>query len=193
MMCNRNQWINRYYYDLTDSAGIYAEEGDFSPFYAIKNNFTFKDFITNAGGYIKADANIPTEVDTLFQDYIWPRFYDAVIGFVDMNPDATDEEIEAAQKLDQKSIIGRIWSWMNSSAEKYVYLIRTYAAQESKLMDTVKSGSQMLFNDTPQAGGNFTTDNYVSTATKTSSETELKTPMARLKEIRDDKENLYQA
>ena len=89
--------------------------------------------------------------------------------------------------------IAKIIGWMNESRKRYEVLINAYTTQETKLMDKLSSTAQTLFNDTPQSGGSFTTDNYVTNATQVTTSTDTTTPMARLKEISDNLENLYKS
>ena len=58
-------------------------------------------------------------------------------------------------------------------------------------MKQLGSKSTTLFNDTPQIGGDVTVDGYISNATTVNTTADVGTPMARLKEIRDNLENLY--
>ena len=58
-------------------------------------------------------------------------------------------------------------------------------------MNKISASSKTLFNDTPQNGGDFTTDNHTTNATQVTSESDVGTPIARLKEIRDNLESLY--
>lgn len=80
---------------------------------------------------------------------------------------------------------------------KYVRLIKLYEAKEAELMNRLESETESLskFNDTPQEEGDYSTDAHTTTATKatTKTATDYETPMKRLKEIRDNLEDLYNA
>lgn len=58
-------------------------------------------------------------------------------------------------------------------------------------MKQLGSKSTTLFNDTPQIGGDVTADSYISSATTVSTTADVGTPMARIKEISDNLEDLY--
>lgn len=80
---------------------------------------------------------------------------------------------------------------------KYSRLIKFYEAKEAELMNRLESATESLnkFNDTPQEEGDYSTDAHTTTATKatTKTATDYETPMKRLKEIRDNLEDLYNA
>ena len=59
-------------------------------------------------------------------------------------------------------------------------------------MDSLTASTKTRFNDTPQAGGDFTADGYTTNATLSETHQDAATPMARLKEINDGLRNLYQ-
>lgn len=58
-------------------------------------------------------------------------------------------------------------------------------------METINSESLVLYNDTPQAAGDWTADPYTTNATKTSSKQEVATPIERLNEIDRKLKSLY--
>ena len=88
-------------------------------------------------------------------------------------------------------IAGAIYAWINESSRKYKKLIQLYEGIEEKLMSKLQSTSSTLFNDTPQAGGDFTADPYITIATKVATESDAATPIARLKEVQKNITNFY--
>lgn len=58
-------------------------------------------------------------------------------------------------------------------------------------MDRLGSTATTLFNDTPQSGGDVTTSSYITNATTATTTADVGTPMARLKEIQDNLDNVY--
>ena len=126
-----------------------------------------------------------TEADTCFRFYIWPRFYQEAIIYVDS--DETEDFLEKFCRLK----VGQILAWWQSSSEKYSLLIQNLEANKNKLLDDVKSSSTSRFNDTPQNSGDFSDDNHTSTVTKTENSSNVGTMMARLNEIEDNIKQLY--
>lgn len=120
-----------------------------------------------------------------FQLYIWPRFYQEAIIYVD-----SDDSESFVEKF-CRTKVGQIYAWWQSSTEKYSLLIRNLIANKSKLLDDVKSASISRFNDTPQNSGDFSDDQHTSTVTKTENSSNVATMMARLNEIEDNIKQLY--
>ena len=125
------------------------------------------------------------ESQTCFKNYIWPRFYQEVVVYVD-----SDESESFVEKF-CRTKVGQIMSWWTSSIEKYSLLIQNLTANKNKLLDDVKSASVSRFNDTPQNSGDFSDDNHTSTVTRTENSSNVGTMMARLNEIEDNIKQLY--
>ena len=126
-----------------------------------------------------------TESAKCFHDYIWPRFYQEAIIYVD-----SDESEDFVKKF-ARTKVGQIMSWWMSSTEKYSLLIQNLEANKSKLLDDVKSSSVARFNDTPQNSGDFSDDQHTSNITTTTSSSNVGTMMQRLNEIEDNIKQLY--
>ena len=120
-----------------------------------------------------------------FKEYIWPRFYQEAIIYVD-----SDESEDFVKKF-ARTKVGQIYAWWQSSTEKYSLLIRNLTANKAKLLDDVKSSSTSRFNDTPQNSGDFSDDQHTSTVTKTENSSNVGTMMQRLNEIEDNIKQLY--
>lgn len=136
----------------------------------------------------------------LLQDYLWPEFWAARILYVDSpKHEITFEDIQDTWNIKR----GHIIRWLNESTERYSILIESLNQIKNKLMaqvqstTTTDSDNLSLFNDTPQDGGNFESDNYVTNASKntnsssTTIATDAATPIARLKEVQDKLNSLY--
>ena len=125
------------------------------------------------------------ESTNCFRSYIWPRFYQEAIIYVD-----SDENEDFFEKF-CKTKIGQIYAWWISSSEKYNLLIQNLEANKNKLLDDVKSSSTSRFNDTPQNSGDFSDDQHTSNITTTENSSNVGTMMARLNEIEDNIKQLY--
>ena len=125
------------------------------------------------------------EAYTCFANYIWPRFYQEAIIYVD-----SDEDEDFVKKF-ARTKVGQIFAWWKSSMDKYVILIQNLEANKTKLLDDVKSSSTSRFNDTPQNSGDFSDDAHTSTVTKTENSSNVGTMMTRLNEIEDNIKQLY--
>lgn len=179
--------INRYYYSLADLTG------HDSP---VASPLTTFDYMLREIAPLWAGGVTLAAEQKMFQDYLWPEFYDAPVFYYDVEcnpwlhedgdePDL-DDVIEAAYPL-----LGRFHRWYQESKERYIYLITQLESIKSNLLDRVGSESITLFNDTPQSGGNFVSDPYTTNATKSTVESDVTTPIARLKEVQDLLRNYY--
>lgn len=136
---------------------------------------------------------------TLLKDYIWPEYWNATICYVDTNEEVVSSTIVQAAD----PVLGHIYRWLNESNETYSILIENLNQIKYKLMaqvqstTTTDSDNLSLFNDTPQNGGDFESDDYVTNASKntnsssTTIATDAATPIARLKEVQDKLNSLY--
>ena len=179
----------RFYFTLSDNDPLTKY-----PYYMNTSNKTFKDWFTAWGYEFPANFSFNQRVDKLFKDFIWPRFYNEVFFYVDVEHDPWNEPAEPdsnEQAPEKYKKLGCIYSWLVESQERYSTLIELYEGQSDQLMKQLGSKSTTLFNDTPQSGGDVTVDGYVSNATTVNTTADVGTPMARLKEIRDNLEVLY--
>lgn len=183
--------MERTYYTLDDirkEVGI--SPNDKGP-YTIANSSaaSLSSFIMNC--FYKLRFSLPptltetTETRTCFNNYIWPRFYQEAIIYVD-----SDKNEDFLEKFCLTKA-GQIMSWWQSSSEKYVMLIQNLSKNKAKLLDDVKSSSVARFNDTPQNSGDFSDDQHTSTVTKTENSSNVGTMMQRLNEIEDNIKQLY--
>ena len=183
--------MERTYYTLDDirkEVGI--SPNDKGP-YTIANSSvaSLSSFFLNC--FYKLGFSLPptltetTEARTCFNDYIWPRFYQEAIIYVD-----SDESENFLEKFCYTKA-GQIISWWTSSTEKYSMLIQNLNNNKAKLLDDVKSSSVARFNDTPQNSGDFSDDQHTSNITTTENSSNVGTMMQRLKEIEDNIKQLY--
>lgn len=157
--------------------GPYAMTQDFSGF--------LKACLSKVGFVEPQGVAETSETVTCFKQYIWPRFYQEAIIYVD-----SDESEDFVEKF-CRTKAGQIMAWWTASSEKYKLLIQNLNANKAKLLDDVKSASISRFNDTPQNSGDFSDDAHTSTVTKTENSSNVSTMMARLNEIEDNIKQLY--
>ena len=181
--------ITRFYFSMSDN-DIQSKH----PYNAKTLNQTFKSWFTSWKYQFPNNFSFKPEVDSLFQDYIWPRFYNQAFFYFDVEHDPWIEPEEpkfvdyVAASSDK---LGCIYAWLIESQERYGKLIELYQAEENKWLEKLGSESTTLFNDTPQSGGSVTTSDYVTNATTVNTTADVGTPMARVKEVRDNLESLY--
>ena len=181
-------YYERTYYTLDDIrkelGESYSGEG---PYTMIGRTFSkfLNDCIKKAGLSPRSNLTETTESNMCFIDYIWPRFYQEAIVYVD------SDESESFVKKFARTKVGQIMAWWISSSEKYSLLIQNLEANKTKLLDDVKSASISRFNDTPQNSGDFSDDQHTSTVTKTENSANVGTMIERLNEIEDNIKQLY--
>ena len=181
--------MERTYYTLDDirkklDGYIYAN-GPYSMALLDKTISAFLIACLRKSSFATFDFTETNESKTCFQNYIWPRFYQEAIIYVD-----SYESEDFIEKF-ARTKAGQIMSWWTSSSEKYSMLIQNLNNNKSKLLDDVKSSSIARFNDTPQNSGDFSDDNHTSNITKTESSSNVGTMMQRLNEIEDNIKQLY--
>ena len=180
----------RTYYTLDDirkavgGSYLFTGEGPYSM--STKTFSAFLNDCLNKINFSLFDSFTETaESQVCFHDYIWPRFYNEAVIYVD-----SDEDEDLVQKF-SRTKVGQIMAWWQSSSEKYSMLIQNLNNNKAKLLDDVKSSSTSRFNDTPQNSGDFSDDAHTSTVTKTENSSNVGTMMARLNEIEDNIKQLY--
>ena len=181
-------YYERTYYTLDDIRKEIPQFSSTSGPYAMStttmSNFFY--YCMNLAGLTQYDKfNDTNEGKICFEEYIWPRFYQEAIVYVDF-----DENEDFVKKFAETKI-SKIFAWWISSTDKYSLLIQNLEANKTKLLDDVKSASVSRFNDTPQNSGDFSDDQHTSTITKTENSTNVGTMMARLNEIEDNIKQLY--
>ena len=182
--------MERTYYTLDDirkEVGLYLNNaGPYTMYASYSNLTTFMNECLEKAGLTTIPVTTEiTESENCFREYIWPRFYQEAIIYVDL-----DESENFLEKF-CRTKVGQIMSWWQSATEKYSMLIQNLTANKSKLLDDVKSSSVARFNDTPQNSGDFSDDNHTSNITKTESSSNVGTMMQRLNEIEDNIKQLY--
>ena len=149
----------------------------------------FSDVIKNCGWTVPStdwNNSFSTYIDTCWQKYIWPKFYDKHVCYTDDTSIADDDSEKVFANF-----IGAIIAWMSSSDEKYSLLIKNLEDNKTKLLGTIKSSSEQRFNDTPQNGGDWSADNHTTNYKKNTSETDGGTLLSRLNEVEDNIKELY--
>lgn len=183
--------MERTYYTLDDIrktlGGTYTGEGPqiMNAIYNTSFSKFLNDCLMKVGFVTRSNLSDKDEANTCFRDYIWPRFYQEAIIYVD-----SDEDEDFVEKF-CRTKAGQIMSWWMSSSEKYSLLIKNLNNNKTKLLDDVKSSSIARFNDTPQNSGDFSDDQHTSNITKTENSSNVGTMMQRLNEIEDNIKQLY--
>lgn len=155
---------------------------------------TFTEFLSTVSGATITNMNESTELNTLWQQYLWFRFNDAYTVYVDVehSPYVFPEEPDLTTLTTAiQQWCAKVVAWVNETSIRYIPLIQGYEEIKGKLLDTINSESTVLFNDTPQSAGNWATDPYTTNATKTSSKQDITTPIERLREIDEKLMSLY--
>lgn len=123
--------------------------------------------------------------------YLFPKYWDCYL--LPYGKEDTEEEKERVYHR----FFDKFMNLLIASFYKYAPMIKLYKDKEASLLDRVKSESKTIsrFNDTPQEGGDFADENHTTNATtaRNLTESDYETPMARLAEIREKFENLYNA
>lgn len=180
--------MERTYYTLDEirkELGSPYDSGE-GPYSLINESFNgFINGCLKKVGYNTVSFNDTQESYECFRKYLWPRFYQEAIIYVD-----SDEDEDFIKKF-CRTKVGQIMAWWISSTEKYSMLIQNLTNNKQKLLDDVKSTSISRFNDTPQNSGDFSDDQHTSTVTKTENSSNVGTMMARLNEIEDNIKQLY--
>ena len=128
---------------------------------------------------------------TFLVRYLFPKYWDAF-----MLPYGNEDTQEEKTRV-YHVFFNKFMQLMIATFHKYVPIIKLYEDKQSSLLDRVESVSEGVsrFNDTPQDGGDFSDDAHTTNISKSESSTssDFETPMKRLREIRDEFENLYNA
>ena len=150
----------------------------------INQNQNIDDLLTQYGIVITGEYN------SLTLENLWKRIYnkhhnDVII--INRENNLNEEEI--------KSFLYAFTSRFENSYDKYSVLLGFYDAKKQHLMDKLNSTIEFnsKYNDTPQDVGNMNSDPYTTNTTRTKSTTESdsNTLMARLNEIQNSYRNLY--
>ena len=185
---------NRNYYTLYDCLkDAYSTDlTNTGPFALTGGNKTTRnliytlDRIATAAGYTSLTNATYASNDylwTVWKDYIFPRFWNSYVCWSD------DEDSTASKAFAEE--IGKIYSWIISSTDKYSQVIENFENNKAKLLDEIKTYSVDRFNDTPQNDGTYDDDTHNTNVTKHESTSLGGTMMARLKEVESNIEEYY--
>lgn len=178
---------NKYFYTLKEFLATFTTDDDStSPFpystdisiYKILDSmnsmsFTGTPSVLGLSGIKETEFKGSGTLNVLWS-YIITKYQDEFIGFGD-----TEVIPNIATDSCWKTIKSIVYQ-MVATYPRYKKLLDSYAAEESKLMDQVKSYSK--FNDTPQMANQYDSNEYVSTYTEYGND--IATKMARLDEIK---------
>lgn len=195
----------KYYYTLGDilerllkpSAKVIAEMRLGKQFPS-STGYTFKQVVKAA--FTDLDANwtdevlSTDEVNNLWNNYVVPKLWSNYVAINDA--DLEDDSISTSDKrailLDMsQELMATIAAIIKATYSRYKAILDAYKAEEGHLMDGLTSKSTSKFNDTPQGSGDYTNDQYTSTITQSSNETDVGTPMQRLEEITKGYKDTY--
>ena len=140
--------VVRCYYSMSDIIGSDAAK---SPSYAESNQTTFQNIFSPLYDSI---TNLDTpESNKLLQKYLYPRFYNQDIFYIDLeyNPydgEMPEEPTDLMATPEGREAAGRIISWLREGQETYGEMAKIYENQISHLMDQVKASSTTNGNST---------------------------------------------
>lgn len=183
--------VNRYYYSLAD-----LTEHD-SP---VASPMTTFDYMLREIKQLWSGGAILPSEQTMFQDYLWPEFYESPIFYVDVESapwfGEEGEEPELEDVIEQiDPLLGRLHRWYVESKERYVYLIGKLEAIKANLLARVESvtTSQVKSSDTPQISTDPFDLEYVSRADQSTVTlaSDISTPIERFREVQEKLRNLY--
>lgn len=195
----------KYYYTLGDilerllkpSAKVIAEMRLGKKFQA-STGYTFEQVIKAAFTDLDVswtdDVLSTDEVNNLWNNYVVPKLWSNYVAINDADLD--DDSISTSDKnailLDMsQELLATIAAIIKATYSRYKAILDAYKAEEGHLMDGLTSKSTSKFNDTPQGSGDYTNDQYTSTITQSSNETDVGTPMQRLEEITKGYKDTY--
>jgi len=181
--------MNRYYYnlntlisDLLSDQSVMQELEIGNPVFIgllnVKLIMKLAQFA--APGALTTTTFDKTEMNNLLCTYIFPKYKDMAVCYVDKEDgEPTTAEITAAKKIFVRHLLNNI----RTTYDEYKLLIDTFTAEKDNLMNAIKT--QTKFNDTPQttttAGVVSYNDTYNSTVTTNYSDGASK--IARIAEI----------
>lgn len=142
-------------------------------------------FLTYSGGSysLNSDAQEVLNRIQLRRGYDYALFVSKpVLPFQPVEP-ITEPEFQNKLEIFLQNLV----SILTETYDYYHEVLGAYATQKAHLLDRVGSSSGVTtkYNDTPQEGGDYTGDPYISSITNVAGTTEedRDTPMARLHEI----------
>lgn len=202
MLWNNDKLVDRHYLTLWEVIEYYGSKEE-EPYLHVDRITDGSDHDMGLGQIINIcvydytfdEITIDDDITRkMFTSYLWPEFQNAYVAIIDKertfwsaSEDVTKADVKAWAKQHMM-----LWDrWLVESKERYEPLISNLETIKNKLMDRIGSQSVTLFNDTPQNGGDFTTDPYTTNATKSTTESDVATPIARLKEVQDLLRNYY--
>lgn len=126
---NRNLVVRRY---ITLSEMLKAPNPQ--PYYAKQAKKKIVDLLVGGLGGIALELNTP-ELEKLFQEYLYPRYYDEAVFFLDN----ADENVDISNTPASHRVCGSIYSWANSTQQTYGELVRLYEQEKAHLLDDIRT------------------------------------------------------
>lgn len=185
---NNNFWYpnltTRTYFTMMDIAELAIPAGDWRG-WDLEAMADRKIGVYEFINHFASDVKDTTYTKTLFTDYIWPKFWQEVLLYVDNAPEGDEWTYNDIRDAWNKKA-GLIFGWINESKEVYEVLISQLEINKAKLLDQIKSTTKSSSttsndnralnsadssaitttdsrtNDTPQSPGPWDEDDYVS-------------------------------
>lgn len=174
--------------DVKNSLGILTQfTGAFAMEVANEKMSEFMSDVVKNCGWSVPTITVSTYMDTCWQQYIYPKFFNLNIC---MTEDSTIADDDAEKVFSNK--VGSIIAWMRASDEKFSLLIKNQEDNKNNLLKAIKSASVTRFNDTPQNSGDFSDDAHTTNYTKVENETDGASLLTRLNEVEDNLKRLYE-
>lgn len=163
--------VNRYYYTLAELADVDTGPGPIT-------NVTNFNALLYKMEPIWTVGTVQTIEQTLFQDYLWPEYYNCPILFVDKDQIPWGAEVEPTEDDVEEALLpllGRMHRWYKESYERYSVLIAALETTKTKLLGPVKivQNGESSYTGASTASGTNTGSVQVSTSNSSSTSTEV--------------------
>lgn len=173
---------DRYLYSLNDLNLVPNTYEDAIPYFTMFADCFSTSFITREGFYWTSGLG-----KTLWE-YVWHNYGNDICII-------EDDDNGIPTSTNRKEFANNFYAKFKITKQYYETLINLYESQESHLMDQVESSIETLnkYNDTPQNGGDFDTDNHTTNSNKstTTSKSDVDTIISRLTEVRRKLVDVY--
>lgn len=151
-------------------------------FFALKNSVPFSALLGSEYTY-ESDY-----IDTLFETYIYPKYYDKIIMISRVTDKTSQEWI-----IDRDHIRASIYYWLMSTYENYTSLIGGLEANRANLLAKIKSSTVTKYRDTPQVPYSALESNdYNTNVTLSDVESDGGTIATRLAEVERTLKNYWE-
>lgn len=167
--------INRYYYSLEELADATGPG-------PISGVTTFDALLREINPLWAVGSQTAAE-QTLFQDYLWPEYYNSAVLYVDKEQSPWEEEEEPTDEEVEEAVLpvlGRMHRWYKESSERYLYLITQLESIKSTLLGPVSVTTTGESSYSGSVSGNGSNTGTVQTSGTNGSTTTTDTTTTRL-------------